>query len=77
MKNIIEKQLVEWKEELAKQKHGHTKKAVSRGGEMQVHQSATSSQVNLRKKAIKQNQSTEYEQFGEILKENFDLDAKY
>jgi len=64
-------------EVIKKRKHGTDKAAVSRGGEMQVHQSATSSQVNLRKKAIKQNQSTEYEQFGDILSEHFDLNAKW
>jgi hypothetical protein len=71
-------------EQVKQRKHKTDKAAVTRGAEMQVHQSGSQSQANVRKTKIQRaakaelaTNSTEYEQFGEILKENFDLDAKY
>jgi len=69
-------------EQIKKRKHGTDKAAVTRGGEMQVHQSRTSHAANIAKKQHKKaaklaTQSTEYEQFGDILSEHFDLNAKW
>ena len=71
-------------EERAVQRGAHKEKAVSRAAAADVHKATTGDQARVRKTASKkaakealQTTSTEYEQFGEILSEHFDLNAKW